>query len=126
MTNKSSTLQLYLKNASQFVRADTLLAAAAKKTEGLKSSLQRQMARFGNGPYPYRDWLRELAAFLEPVALEPFWVLLILPGASTLEDVDFFPASAVRAYRAIRPNDAPSQLESRYSILEMVIIQDRP
>jgi hypothetical protein len=124
MTNKSSSLQLYLKNAGQFVRADILLAAA-KKMEGLKSLVQRQMARFKNGQYPYREWLQALAAFLEPIAIEPFWVLLILLGASIPEDMDFFPVSAVRAYQAIRPSDAFGKFENCYSILDMVIIQDR-
>jgi hypothetical protein len=124
MTNKTGSLQLYLKNAGQWVRADTLLAAA-KKVEGLKPWAQRQMARIKDRPDAYREPLKALAAFLEPVALDPIWVLLILACAGPLEDVDFLPDSAVRAYRAIRPIDASGEFGSRRSIMEMGLISDR-
>jgi hypothetical protein len=123
MTNKPGSLQLYLKDASQLVRRDTLLAAA-KKMEGLKPCVHRQMARLKDRPDTYRELLQAFAAFLEPVALDPFWVLLILLGANTLEDINFLPDSAVRAYRAIRPNDAPGEFESRRFVLEMGLIRD--
>jgi hypothetical protein len=124
MTDKPSSLQLYLKDASQLVRRDSLLAAA-KKMEGLKQLMQRQMARLKDGPYAYRELLQALAALLEPVAFDPFWVLLVLLSANTLEDVDFLPVSAVRAYRAIRPNDALDKFESCRFALEMGLIENR-
>ena len=124
MTNKLSSLQVYLKNAGQWARADTFFAAA-KKVEGLKPLAQRQMARLTDRPYPYREWLQTLAVHLEPVAVEPFWVLLVLLSARSFEHMDFLPASAVRAYRAIRPDDATGGFESRRSLLEMGLIQDR-
>jgi hypothetical protein len=124
MTNKLSSLQLYLRNAGQLARAGTFLAAA-KRVESLKPLAQRRLARLKDRPYPYREWLQTLAAFLEPVALDPFWVLLALLGASSLEDMDFLPASAVRAYRAIRPDEARGGFESRRFILEMGLIQDK-
>src|SRR5262249_30349486 len=104
MINKPGSLQLYLKNAGQWVRADTLLAAA-KKAEGLKPWGQRQMARLKDQPDTFREPLRAIAGFLETVALEPFWVLLILLCAAPLQDIDFLPESAVRAYRVIWPDD---------------------
>jgi hypothetical protein len=124
MPLKLSSLQLYLKNASQLARSDTLVAAA-KKAESLRPLAQRQMARLKDRPYPYREWLQTLAAFLEPVALDPFWVLLILLGASSFEDMHFLPESAGRAYRAIWPNDAPGEFESHRVALEIGLIQDR-
>jgi hypothetical protein len=124
MTNKPSSLQLYLKNAGQLVRSDTFLATA-KKLEGVKPLVQRQLARLKDGPYPYREWLRALAAFLEPVALDPFWMLLILLGPATVAGVDFLPVSAMRAYRAIGRNDEAGGFENRSFLLEMGLIQDR-
>jgi hypothetical protein len=121
MTDKPSSLQLYLKNPSQLVRRDTLLAAA-QKMESLKPLVQRQMARLKDRPDAYRELLQALAALLEPVALDPLWVLLVLLSANTLEDVDFLPVSAVRAYRAIRPNDALDKFESCRFVLEMSLI----
>jgi hypothetical protein len=121
MTNKTGGLQLYLKNAGQLVRADTLLAAA-KKVEGLKPWAQRQIAHLKDRPDAYREPIKALAAYLEPVALDPIWVLLILVCAGPLEDIDFLPDSAVRAYRAIRPNNAHGEFESRRFIMEMGLI----
>jgi hypothetical protein len=124
MTNKLSSLQLYLKNAGQWARADSFFAVA-RKVEGLGPLAQRQVARLRDGPYPYREWLVAIAAFLEPVAVEPLWVLLILPGARAFEHMVFLPNSAVRAYRVIRPDDASGGFESRRFVLEMGLIQDR-
>lgn len=121
MIYKTGSLQLYLKNAGQWVRADTFLAAA-KKVEGLKPWVQTQIAHLKDRPDAYREPLKALAAFLEPLALDPIWVLLILVCAGPLEDIDFLPDSAVRAYRAIRPNDGPGEFESRRSIMEMGLI----
>jgi hypothetical protein len=92
--------------------------------EGLKPLVQRQMARIKDGPFPYRERLQDFAAFLEPIALDPFWMLLILLGGNTLENTDCFPDSAARAYRAIRRNDAPGGFESRRFVLEMGLIRD--
>jgi hypothetical protein len=123
MTNKPGSLQLYLKDASQLVRRDTLLAAA-QKMEGLKPLVQRQIARIKDGPFPYRERLAAFAAFLEPIALDPFWMLLILLGANTPEDIEILPDSAARAYRAIRRNDAHGGFESHRFVLEMGLIRD--
>jgi hypothetical protein len=118
MTNKPGSLQLYLKNAGQLVRPEALLASA-RRVEGLKPWVQRQIAHLKDRPDAYREPLRALAAFLEPVALEPFWVLLILLCADPLEGINFLPDSAVRAYRAIRPNDASGEFENSRFALEM-------
>jgi hypothetical protein len=124
MTDKPSSLQLYLKDAGQLVRRDTLFAAA-KKMEALKSLVQRQMARLKDSPYAYRELLQALAALLEPVAFDPFWVLLVLLSANTLEDVELLPVSAVRAYRAIWPDDGFDKFESCRFVLEMGLIENR-
>jgi hypothetical protein len=121
MTNKPTGFQLYLKNAGQWVRADGFFAAV-KKVEGLQPFAQRQIGRLKNGHYAYRELLQALAAHLEPLALDPFWVLLILLCGHIPEDINFLPGSAVRAYRAVRPNDAPEEFESRRIIGEMGLI----
>jgi hypothetical protein len=121
MTNKPSSLQLHIKSAGQLLRADTLLAAA-KSAEGLKPWVQRLFARLKNGPDAYREPLKAVAAVLEPVALEPLWVLLILVCSDTLADIEFLPDSAVRAYRAIRPNDGSREFESGSFVRKMGLI----
>jgi hypothetical protein len=121
MINKPSSLQLHIKSAGQLFRADTLFAAA-KSVEGLKPWVQRRIARLKDRPDVYREPLKAIATFLEPVALEPLWVLLILLCADSLEDIEFLPDSAVRAYRAIRPNGDSGGFESRSFVLEMGLI----
>jgi hypothetical protein len=121
MSDKPSSLQLHLKNAGQWVRAGAL-PAAAKKVEGLKPWAQGQIAHLKDRPDAYRELLKALAAYLEPVALDPFWVLLILLCSDPLEDIDFLPVSAARAFRAIRPKDTPGEFERHRFIMQMGVI----
>jgi hypothetical protein len=120
MINKLSSLQAHLKNAGQWVRAENLLAAA-KKVEGLKPLAQRQMAGLKDRLDVNRGSLRAFAAYLEPVALDPFWMLLVLLGGHRFEEIAFLPNSAARALRALRPN-TPGGFETRRFVMEMGLI----
>jgi hypothetical protein len=120
MISKLSSLQAHLKNAGQLVRAENLLAAA-RKVEGLKPLAQRQMAGLKDRIDLNHETLRVFAASLEPIALDPFWMLLILLGGHSFEDIAFLPDSAARAYRTLRPS-APGGFESRRFVMEMGLI----